>query len=340
MARAKLVRACPFDSSNFSSFATSLCSSLSEEPSAESPAPTYSGLSAGSGSSSSAGNAGSCWSTPRNEYHFGYYGSGRTSGWGNRSNGWDCGSEREVNPFGDGDNAEQAFSEQENTGINVDAYEDIPVEISGEKVSLPANTFAEIDLAAAFCFPIISGVMRGQPVQWPPCGVRTPYSESPCTCSLTNQGAINATELDSVQMHMLCSGRMTLNVFGYIFAIGNSKNCLLSMLICNCMQLYLELLIVHYSSAIAEEGCGAASGHYFSAIAECFAVMAVAACFVAKILSLCNAKQPYNEILLGFQFCPQNDVVLKLWDLERGVDILVATPGRLVDMLERARVSL
>lgn len=27
-------------------------------------------------------------------------------------------------------------------------------------------------------------------------------------------------------------------------------------------------------------------------------------------------------------------------DLERGVDILVATPGRLVDLLERARVSL
>lgn len=31
---------------------------------------------------------------------------------------------------------------------------------------------------------------------------------------------------------------------------------------------------------------------------------------------------------------------LQLRDLERGVDILVATPGRLVDLLERARVSL
>ena len=29
-----------------------------------------------------------------------------------------------------------------------------------------------------------------------------------------------------------------------------------------------------------------------------------------------------------------------LRELERGVDILVATPGRLVDLLERARVSL
>ena len=33
-------------------------------------------------------------------------------------------------------------------------------------------------------------------------------------------------------------------------------------------------------------------------------------------------------------------VFVQLRDLERGVDILVATPGRLVDLLERARVSL
>jgi len=31
---------------------------------------------------------------------------------------------------------------------------------------------------------------------------------------------------------------------------------------------------------------------------------------------------------------------LQLRELERGVDILVATPGRLVDLLERAKVSL
>ncbi|CAL5386425.1 unnamed protein product [Camellia sinensis] len=33
-------------------------------------------------------------------------------------------------------------------------------------------------------------------------------------------------------------------------------------------------------------------------------------------------------------------VLMQLRNLERGVDILVATPGRLVDMIERARVSL
>lgn len=188
-------------------------------PSAEPPAPTHSGPTSGSGSSAAIGvdNAGSRWAPPRNDYRSGYGGGGR-GGWGNRSGGWDRGREREVNPFEDEDNEEQAPSEQENTGINFDAYEDIPVETSGDNVPPPVNTFAEIDLGealnqnirrckyvkptpvqrhtipislagrdlmacaqtgsgktAAFCFPIISGIMRGQPVQRPPRGVRTVY---------------------------------------------------------------------------------------------------------------------------------------------------------------------
>ncbi|CAN7047396.1 unnamed protein product [Brassica rapa subsp. trilocularis] len=52
---------------------------------------------------------------------------GRVSGgggWNNRGGGWD----REVNPFGDDADLEHAV--QENTGINFDAYEDIPIETS------------------------------------------------------------------------------------------------------------------------------------------------------------------------------------------------------------------
>lgn len=141
--------------------------------------------------------------------HQGY--DGRTGGgWNNRIGRWDRGRDHEVNPFGDDVDAEGEVAEQENTGINFDAYEDIPVETSGDNVPPPVGTFAEIDLGdalnqnikrckfvrptpvqrhaipislagrdlmacaqtgsgktAAFCFPIISGIMRGQYAQRP-----------------------------------------------------------------------------------------------------------------------------------------------------------------------------
>lgn len=184
-------------------------------PVSEPPAPAQSGPVS---SNDRAGNVGPRFGGgPRNDYRPGYGGGGRGGGWGGRSGGWDRGRDREVNPFGDDDEAE-AFSEQENTGINFEAYEDIPVETSGENVPPPVNTFAEIDLGealnlnirrckyvkptpvqrhaipislggrdlmacaqtgsgktAAFCFPIISGIMRGQSAQRPPRGARTVY---------------------------------------------------------------------------------------------------------------------------------------------------------------------
>ncbi|KAK7317161.1 hypothetical protein RJT34_01154 [Clitoria ternatea] len=240
-------------------------------PPAEAPAPA------------SASNAGSRWGAPRNKEF-----RGRSSGGG--SGGWD---RPEVNPFGDekeGADAEEAFNEQENTGINFDAYEDIPVETSGENVPPAVNTFAEIDLGealnqnirrckyvrptpvqrhaipislggrdlmacaqtgsgktAAFCFPIISGIMRGQPLQRPSRGVRAVY---PLALVLS------PTRELSIQIHE------EARKFSYQTGVR---------------------VVVAYGGA------------------------------------------PINQ---------------QVRDLERGVDILVATPGRLVDLLERSRVSL
>ncbi|GAV90787.1 DEAD domain-containing protein, partial [Cephalotus follicularis] len=183
--------------------------------SAEPPAPAYSGPAS---TNDRSGFGGSRWSGTRNDYRVGYGGSGRVGGWGGRTGGWDRGKDREVNPFGDDDDTEQAFNEQENSGINFDAYEDIPVETSGDNVPPPVNTFAEIDLGealnlnirrckyvkptpvqryaipislegrdlmacaqtgsgktAAFCFPIISGIMTSQIPQRPYRGARTVY---------------------------------------------------------------------------------------------------------------------------------------------------------------------
>ncbi|GFY93591.1 P-loop containing nucleoside triphosphate hydrolases superfamily protein [Actinidia rufa] len=171
-------------------------------PASDPPAPSYSGPTSGNdrlgygGPTSELRSGGS-----RPDYgHQGYVGvggrgRGGVGGWSSR---------------------EPAFDEQENSGINFDAYEDIPVETSGENVPPPVNTFAEIDLGealnlnirrckyvkptpvqrhaipislagrdlmvsaqtgsgktAAFCFPIISGIMRGQFAR--PRGYRTVY---------------------------------------------------------------------------------------------------------------------------------------------------------------------
>lgn len=189
-------------------------------PASEPPAPSLSGPPSGNDRSKyGIPTSGSRWGDPRSDHGRQGHGGGRSSGgWGGRS-GWGV-REREVNPFGDDDvdtDAERAFEEQENSGINFDAYEDIPVETSGDNVPLPVNAFAEIDLGealnlnirrckyvkptpvqryaipislagrdlmacaqtgsgktAAFCFPIISGIMRGHFPQRPR-GVRTVF---------------------------------------------------------------------------------------------------------------------------------------------------------------------
>ncbi|KAB1200971.1 DEAD-box ATP-dependent RNA helicase 37 [Morella rubra] len=256
-------------------------------PVSEPPAPAQSGPVS---SNDRAGNVGPRFGGgPRNDYRPGYGGGGRGGGWGGRSGGWDRGRDREVNPFGDDDEAE-AFSEQENTGINFEAYEDIPVETSGENVPPPVNTFAEIDLGealnlnirrckyvkptpvqrhaipislggrdlmacaqtgsgktAAFCFPIISGIMRGQSAQRPPRGARTVYP-----------------------LALILSPTRELS-----------------------MQIHEEARKFSYQTGV--------------------------------------------RVVVAYGGAPINQ---QLRELERGVDILVATPGRLVDLLERARVSL
>ncbi|XP_022943844.1 DEAD-box ATP-dependent RNA helicase 37-like isoform X1 [Cucurbita moschata] len=257
--------------------------------SSDPPAAANSGPAVGNDRS---GNVGPRWGGPRNDYNrSGYGGGSRGGGWGNRGGGWDRGrGDREVNPFGDDDDTEQEFGEQENTGINFDAYEDIPVETSGENVPPPVNTFAEIDLGealnqnirrckyvkptpvqrhaipislggrdlmacaqtgsgktAAFCFPIISGIMKGQNMQRPARGARTAYP-----------------------LALILSPTRELS-----------------------MQIHEEARKFSYQTGV--------------------------------------------RVVVAYGGSPIN---LQLRDLERGADILVATPGRLVDLLERAKVSL
>ncbi|KAG6744896.1 hypothetical protein NC652_036353 [Populus alba x Populus x berolinensis] len=219
------------------------------------------------------------------------YGSGGRGGggWNNRSSGWDRGREREVNPFGDDGNVEPAFGEQENTGINFDAYEDIPVETSGHNVPPPVNTFADIDLGEA----VNQNIRRCKYVK------PTPVQRNAIPILLARRDLMACAQTGSGKTAAFC--------FPIIAGImreqyvqrphGGRTMYPLALILSPTREL---------SSQIHDE---------------------------AKKFSY----QTGVKVVVVYGGAPMNQ---QLRELERGVDILVATPGRLVDLLERARVSL
>ncbi|WCJ28961.1 DEAD-box ATP-dependent RNA helicase 37 [Euphorbia peplus] len=236
---------------------------------------------------------GSRWEGPRNDYRSGYGGGGRGGGWGNRTGGWDRGRDREVNPFGDDDvTTEEAFTEQENTGINFDAYEDIPVDVNGENVPPPVNTFAEIDLGEA----LNNNIRRCKYVR------PTPVQRHAIPISLAGRDLMACAQTGSGKTAAFC--------FPIISGIMNIQGQSAQRPLRGARTVYPLALILsptrELSMQIHEE---------------------------AKKFSY----QTGVKAVVAYGGAPINQ---QLRELERGVDILVATPGRLVDLLERARVSL
>ncbi|KAA8549644.1 hypothetical protein F0562_001338 [Nyssa sinensis] len=121
----------------------------------------------------------------------------------------------------------------------------IPISLGGRDLMACAQTGS--GKTAAFCFPIISGIMKGQFVQKPPQGRRMVYP------------------------------------LALILSPTRELSC----------QIHDEARKFSYQTGV--------------------------------------------RVVVAYGGAPINQ---QLRDLERGVDILVATPGRLVDLLERARVSL
>ncbi|XP_011010680.1 PREDICTED: DEAD-box ATP-dependent RNA helicase 37-like [Populus euphratica] len=259
-------------------------------PPSDSPAAAHSGPASSNDHSGYGG--GSRSGVPRNDFRGGYGGSGgRSGGWGNRG-GWDRGREREVNPFGDDDKTEQPFSEQENTGINFDAYEDIPVETSGENVPPAVNTFAEIDLGEALNL----NIRRCKYVK------PTPVQRHAIPISLTGRDLMACAQTGSGKTAAFC--------FPIISGIMKMQDQSAQRPLRGARTVYPLALILsptrELSMQIHEE---------------------------AKKFSY----QTGVKVVVAYGGAPIHQ---QLRELERGVDILVATPGRLVDLLERARVSL
>ncbi|KAK8968145.1 DEAD-box ATP-dependent RNA helicase 37 [Platanthera guangdongensis] len=217
------------------------------------------------------------------------FGGGRSvgGGWNPRTGGWD---RDQVNPFGNEDEtADDAFSEQQNTGINFDAYEDIPVETSGDNVPPPANTFAEIDLGAA----LNENIRRCKYVK------PTPVQRHAIPISLAGRDLMACAQTGSGKTAAFC--------FPIISGIMTS----------------LPL----------QKPRGARTVFPLALILSPTRELSVQINEEAKKF----AYQTGVKVVVAYGGAPINQ---QLRELERGVDILVATPGRLVDLLERARVSL
>ncbi|KAL6576717.1 DEAD-box ATP-dependent RNA helicase 37 [Orobanche minor] len=218
-------------------------------------------------------------------------GGGGGSGWNNRSGGWDRGREREVNPFQDDGNTEPAFGEQENTGINFEAYDDIPVETSGKDVPPPVNTFADIDLGEALNLNIKRcKYLKPTPVQRYAIPIALAGRDL-MACAQTGSGKTAAFCFPIISGIMSSSQSFSrpprMPRMAYPFALILSPTRELSI------QIHEEARKFAYQTGV--------------------------------------------KVVVAYGGAPIN---LQLRELERGVDILVATPGRLVDLLERARVSL
>ncbi|KAJ8754559.1 hypothetical protein K2173_005720 [Erythroxylum novogranatense] len=217
--------------------------------------------------------------------------SGRAGGgsWNNRSGGWNCGKEREVNPFSEDKDVESAFADQENTGINFDAYEDIPVETNGDNIPPPVNTFAEIDLGEE----MNHNIRRCKYVK------PTPVQRHAIPILLGQRDLMACAQTGSGKTAAFC--------FPIISGIMREQHVQRPRVARTVYPLALILSPTReLSSQIHDE---------------------------ARKFSY----QTGVKVAVAYGGAPINQ---QLRELERGVDILVATPGRLVDLLERARVSL
>ncbi|OMO68841.1 hypothetical protein COLO4_29393 [Corchorus olitorius] len=270
----------------------------SEAPTLPGPVTDRAGFSAAAGGSQwprwGGGSGGNKPESGRPAQGYGYAGAGRGGGggggWNNRSGGWDR-REREVNPFGDDEevDTEHSFNEHENSGINFDAYEDIPVETSGDNVPPPVNTFAEIDLGEV----LNQNIRRCKYVK------PTPVQRHAIPIALGGRDLMACAQTGSGKTAAFC--------FPIISGIMREQYVQRPRVARTVYPLALIL------SPTRELSCQIHDE--------------------AKKFSY----QTGVKVVVAYGGAPINQ---QLRELERGVDILVATPGRLVDLLERARVSL
>ena len=203
----------------------------------------------------------------------------------------------------DGRTEEEIF-DAPNTGINFDKYEAIPVDVSGRDCPAAIETFEDIDIGQSLRGNIVrAGYQRPTPVQ-------------------RNSIPIVMAGRDLMACAQTGSGKTA----AFLFPI---------------------LANIHKQWPRGREdpsrdrrgGAYGSSSYKRKKACPVALVLAPTRELASQIFKECE-KFSYRSPFRGCVVYGGADISYQLRDLERGCDILVATPGRLVDMIERGRVSL
>ncbi|GMH36486.1 hypothetical protein BSKO_04354 [Bryopsis sp. KO-2023] len=219
------------------------------------------------------------------------YGERRGGGGGGAGGGWGRPRAQEENPFKQEEaqrESADAMFQTENTGINFDAYEDIPVEHTGRDVPPPVDGFDDTVLGPQ----LYANVSRCK-FQKP-----TPVQKYAIPIGLAGRDL------------MACA------------QTGSGKTAAF------CFPIIASLMKSGYVS------CGRSRKAYPAAL-----ILAPTRELTSQIYEEAR-KFTYQTGIRPVVIYGGAPVQQQLRELEYGCDILVATPGRLSDLIERGRVSL
>jgi len=228
---------------------------------------------------------------------------GRREDRGFGGGGWDTGRSRfrrEDNPFAEQEAEERAAARNdpdseatkiftgENTGLDFDLYEDIPVETSGRDVPAPIGSFEELDLGSS----VNANVKR--------CKFKnpTPVQKYAIPASLAGRDLMACAQTGSGKTAAFCfpiiAGILKRGLQG---GHMNRKTYPLALVLSPTRELASQ---IHAESR---------KFAYQTGVASCV------------IYGGAPAVEQFRA-------------------MERGCDLLIATPGRLIDLIDRAKISL
>ncbi|GAB2300350.1 DEAD-box ATP-dependent RNA helicase 52B [Dionaea muscipula] len=229
-------------------------------------------------------------------------GGGRSGSHGGGSRSWEGDDGR--NPFDVGEkfddlqvideSCEADATNNNNGGINFDAYEDIPIETTGNDIPPPVTSFADIDLGDS----LKENIRRCKYVK------PTPIQRHAIPIAVAGRDL------------MACA------------QTGSGKTAAF------CFPVISGILKGRFQRTTEQRGGGGGSTAF--PLALILSPTRELSCQIhdeAKKF----AHQSGIRVVVAYGGAPMYQ---QLRNLERGVDILVATPGRLVDMVERDKVSL